>query len=293
MKIMKDFALYAHQNIENTAIPVEVSPKSLTEPGPLFDYHWHELMQFFYFQEGQADIYCNGHRISTRAGDLVVINSNELHYGENQGNRLSYFIIKFDYAFLFSDHWDTCQYKYLNPLAQNKMVFKNLIRNDRDVLHHIKNIIDEMQVQSVGYELAVKANLFGLLTILIRKYAEKVYDKRQYEEHRQKITRYQGILDYIDQNYKERIDLAHLAEMANVTPSHFCRVFKTLTGKTFVEYLNQLRINKALSLLKESDYTITEVAMESGFDDINYFCRIFKKYKHCTPREIRVRDSLS
>jgi len=75
--------------------------------------------------------------------------------------------------------------------------------------------------------------------------------------------------------------------MSNISKYHFCRLFKQLTGKSAGDYICQLRINNALTLLRESDLNITEIAMASGFNDTNYFCRVFKKCQKSSPSKIR------
>ena len=91
------------------------------------------------------------------------------------------------------------------------------------------------------------------------------------------------VLNYIRKNYASRLTLADLADVLNLSPEHFCRLFHSITGKSPIDYLNYYRIECACELLSSSQKSITEVAYSCGFNDLSYFNRIFKRYKKVTP----------
>lgn len=95
------------------------------------------------------------------------------------------------------------------------------------------------------------------------------------------------MLEYMEDHYTDSLRLNQLAGLANMSSQNFCRVFKKLTGKSPMDYFNCLRINKASSLLLNSDLNISEIALAVGFDDSNYFSRIFKQYKKTSPSYLR------
>jgi AraC-like DNA-binding protein len=267
--------------------PVNVQRSEFEGHGPIFASHWHEQFQIMYFQQGEALIHCNSHPIKVESGDLVVINSKDVHYGENLCQRLVYYSIKIDLTFLFSNQLDICQTKYMLPLEQNQFFFKNQVGHDSELLKLIIQIITEYQEQQIGYELAVKASLYHVLVLLLRHHWQQTIDEMQEERKRIAVHRMLPVLDYVEHNYHEKITLKHLAAMANMSSYHFCRSFKKITGKPPNEYMNYLRITQAVALLKESNLNISEIAMTVGFNDSNYFCRLFKKYKQVSPSEIR------
>jgi transcriptional regulator GlxA family with amidase domain len=90
-------------------------------------------------------------------------------------------------------------------------------------------------------------------------------------------------LKYIADNYLEDITTSQLAKIANFSEYYFSSVFKKTTGMTVKEYIHHFRINKAEILLKSTNMTISEVAINTGFNDINYFSRIFREYKQVSP----------
>jgi AraC-like DNA-binding protein len=284
---MPNTALYHYMNMPDRAFLVDIFERRFQGPGPIFNQHWHAHLQFIYFTAGQAFITCNSRSFQVGAGDLVVINGNELHYGDSQSSEVLCYMIRIDFSFLLSNQVDSCQTKYINPLIQNQIAFKNLVRNDKDIVFCIKKMIAEYSSRDTGYELAIKASAYELIVLLLRGYLDKVYSEKEYEVIIRNIKRFQFIIDFLDKHYHEPIHTEQLAVMANISKYHFCRLFKQLTGKSAGDYIQQLRINNAIILLREGELNITEIALASGFNDTNYFCRIFKKYQKLSPSQFR------
>lgn len=84
-----------------------------------------------------------------------------------------------------------------------------------------------------------------------------------------------------------KICIKELVDQINISVYHFCRIFKQVVRKTALDYINGIRLEKAAALLKENDLNITEIALRCGFDSINYFSRLFKKYYNTTPTNYR------
>lgn len=259
-----------------------------TGPGLFFhQQHWHEYIQFMYFTKGEAVIYCNAKPIQVGLNELIVINSNELHYGKNLHYDLEFYCLKIDFTFLLSNYTDSCQTKYIAPLVQQLILFKNKISSDPQILGCFRQIIDEYFKREPGFELAIKGYIFNLLALLFRGFVEKTFTEKEYLTKVMSFKRFHPILEFIENHFTEDICLTQLAKLANLSPAHFCRIFKKITGESVTGYIHELRISKAYSLLIESDQNISEIALECGFNDINYFSRLFKKYKLIAPSQVR------
>ncbi len=94
-------------------------------------------------------------------------------------------------------------------------------------------------------------------------------------------------ITYIEKNYANQILLSDIAEVCGISPNYFCKIFKEETGKSFVDFLNELRINKAKELLLSTNLKSYEVAEKVGFSDYKYFSMIFKKYTGVSPRKFK------
>jgi len=94
-------------------------------------------------------------------------------------------------------------------------------------------------------------------------------------------------VSYIETHFTQSISIDELAALSNLSPRHFTRRFKETYGVTPKSYLINLRLDFACHLLQHNRSSITEAALLSGFSDINYFSRIFKKHRHMTPRDYK------
>jgi len=105
------------------------------------------------------------------------------------------------------------------------------------------------------------------------------------DEHN--IDRTNRAVDYIFRHYSRELTLEEVAEHLGMKPTYFSRVFKQATGRTFVEFVNRLRISKSCELLSDGDKPVTDVCFESGFNNISNFNRRFQQLKGMTPSHYR------
>jgi len=104
----------------------------------------------------------------------------------------------------------------------------------------------------------------------------------------QATGRVHKLMNYIQQNFREEITLQQAASVSGLQIHSFCRFFKTLTNRTFSDFLNQVRIGFAGKLLQQSDLPVTQIALECGYTNISYFNRCFKKINKISPKEYRI-----
>jgi AraC-like DNA-binding protein len=102
-----------------------------------------------------------------------------------------------------------------------------------------------------------------------------------------KSLRIAKVCDYLEENFKENISLNEVASLLGMSESAFSHFFKSKTGMTFTEHLNDMRIARACQLLSETDDTIAEICFNSGFNNLSNFIRMFKKRKGMTPNSYR------
>ena len=91
------------------------------------------------------------------------------------------------------------------------------------------------------------------------------------------------VLDYIELNYSEVIIVSELADICNFSDYHFMRFFKKYMNMTCIEYINNLRLEKAVELFEKGNTSILDVSLSVGFHNLSYFHRAFKKKYHMTP----------
>ena len=285
----KHASLREPMDMPNPNFPIKIHHIRSQENGKtLFSHHWHEHLEFLYFTSGKAIIECNSVPFSVSTGELVVVNSNELHYGLNISDvYLSYYALIVDISMLHSQSLDAVETKFITPITQNQILFQNVISHDEEINHCMTSLINELEEKELGYELSIKSNLYRMLTILLRKYVAHIQSIHDYHTRLNNLERFAPIFLHIETHYHEALTVELLADLAGLSRFHFSRLFKALTNRTLTEYINILRINKSMDLLRNAQMSISEIALSTGFNDIYYFSHMFKKLKKVSPSELR------
>ncbi len=268
--------------------PIKVHHTRFQERGHvLFPHHWHPHLEFIYVVEGEAMIECGSTPIHVHAGELVVVNSNELHYGVSLSDSLYYYALIADTSLLYSQAVDATETKFIAPMTRNRLLLKNEIGHNERAEACILAIVAELQHKEFGYELAVKSELYRLLALLMRGYVGTVLSQDAYAERIKNITRFDPVFKYIESHYQDELSVDLLADMAGLSRFHFSRLFKELCGRSVVEYITTTRLGRADELLRQGTLSVSEVAAATGFNDVYYFSRTFKKHKHVSPSSLR------
>ncbi|WP_373231118.1 helix-turn-helix domain-containing protein [Cohnella sp.] len=284
----KSAALREPMPMPDPSFPVKLHQCRANEIGStLFPHHWHEHMEFMYFMSGTATIECGSTSIQPQVGDLIVVNSNELHYGISTSSDLFYYVMIVDISLLHSYSVDAVETKFITPISQNRILFQNRISQDENITECIVSLIREMLDRELGYELSIKSHLYRLLSLLVRKYVAAATDLDQYRLRLRDLERLAPVFRHIDEYYPEKLTVQQLADQTGLSRFHFSRLFKQLTDKSLVEYINLIRINKSEELLRNTRMNISEIALATGFNDIYYFSRTFRKLKNVSPTQWR------
>ena len=98
------------------------------------------------------------------------------------------------------------------------------------------------------------------------------------------VRKIESVINYKAENYTQDLSLKELADYARISPSYFGNIFKKVTGKSAIDYLIEMRINKAKTLLLDG-FTVSETSRRTGFNDIFYFSRAFKRHEGISPRQ--------
>lgn len=241
------------------------------------DLHIHKEMELLFQESGRKTVIVNQHRYEMTGGDIILFNSNTPHKvishidsvdsyvqfrPETEANTLNSF-----QSFMIFCHG-------------NVFFFKNGSESNTAIRKCIQNLIEENEKKEFGYQAIIKNEIAKLLTLL-QRYNILENQTLQYKPW------FLSSLYYIEEHFNEDILLSDICAKANVTPTHFCRVFREATKTNFSNYLNYVRISKAESLLLETKDSISDIATQTGFSSIAYFSKVFKQYKYCTPGEYR------
>lgn len=148
----------------------------------------------------------------------------------------------------------------------------------------------ESSEREQGFNLMIRSSVYQIIARLVRDGALRNPDG---EVDSAAVGKLRSVFDFVEKNFASPITLEDAAATLGLNPSYFCRIFRTVTGLTFTEYLSSVRIARSKQLLQTTSESITDISMDVGFASVNYFNRIFKKTVNCTPtvyRRLRYRN---
>lgn len=251
--------------------------------------HWHTEVEILYFIRGTAKQQVNDYFFIAEAGDIVIINKNQLHSTYSyEGEKCDILVIMFDtYSVLeSSDEKDEHSAAFF---YSSSIRYKNPIKPCQDpkmqILECLNLINEELIIKSDSYRFIITSHLYKLTYLLTQ---QSLYDVFHINENslRKVKQMLQNTFKLIDDSYYENISLKRAAASSNLSIPHFCKIFKEATGMTFNDYLSFYRVNRSERLLA-SDKSITEIALECGFGSLSTFIRNFKKHKKIPPSEYK------
>ena len=180
--------------------------------------------------------------------------------------------VNFDPEYIKTFYWNL-----IYEINMIRISIKSLEVQDKEMSHDISSL----------YRMIDQATQINELQSLLSEAAMSVVHRINKYNKKNINQILQNAIDYIRENYTMSITLNELAEHTYVSTYYLSRMFKKELGKNFVEYLNEVRIDKAKELLKGNQYKTYEVAELVGIQDPHYFSKIFKKYVNMTPTEYK------
>ena len=249
--------------------------------------HLHTETEFLYVTQGRVTVECAGNTFDVNKGEtlmvsrsiphatshtkdiptasiLLQVNLEKFNCGENK-------MLQNILGFLNENRYPYYTFKVNNPITE-------------EINACISEMLREKTINAVGKEFYIKSCVYRLSGILHRN---RILDDYFSDIDIKGLNRLQPALLYIDRHLKDNITLESLAETVHLNPEYLSRMFKKITGKNIFSYINYIRINNACKLLVDTDMSVLEIAMESGYSSISNFNRYFLKIKDCTPSAYR------
>ena len=241
--------------------------------------HVHSYYEIFYLLSGKCRFFINHTIYVLNKGDIIAIEKGALH-------KSTYLEVKSHERIVinFTDQFASSLYDEFGKELVLKC-FKNphmtIPASRREYVDDLMQKMElEYKTQDMFSERLLKNHLYELLIFLIRC---QEFQYNAIEELDAADEAIQRVAKYICMNFHTPITLADAAKQANMSPSFFSRKFKRTTGFGFKEYLNNVRLKEASTLLLETNDSITDIALRCGYNDSNYFGDVFKKIKGMPP----------
>lgn len=255
-----------------------------------FKAHTHDFSELVIILSGTALHIVNGCEYHLKPGDTFIIHK-DVNHGYMNVDGLVYANIMYESA-IIQNLTDLKKLRgfqalfYIEPYYRRDQSFNCKLTLTSSQLKKAKALIDvlieESRLKVEGHKAMLSSYFTALIILLSRCYAENE------NEDNKKILQIAEAITYIEQNFLSNIALTQLSEMAHVSSRHFVRVFKKNYGRTPLDYAIHLRLDYAAKLIKETNLSISDIALESGFNDHNYFTRQFHKVYGIPPTRYRI-----
>jgi AraC-like DNA-binding protein len=252
-------------------------------------YHFHPEYELTYILDGYGKRYVGSHMEDFAPGDLVLLGPKLPHCwklvndGPDQA-RASAIVVQFDGAFLGEDFFNKNELQHIKKLFQKSTSGISFHSDTRASVNH--------QLQVLSKEKNHFRLLIGLLEVLQKLASTNDYvllDQNMMVAERSiaEQERINPVFAYLVENFRQPVSLDVAAGIANMTTNAFCKYFKKITRKTFMETIIEYRLNYAIQQLVQTDKPISEISFESGFGDVSHFYKMFKVKMGLSPLNYR------
>lgn len=248
--------------------------------------HWHKEIEIILIRSGIVNLGVSDDPIQAKAKDVIIIGSGEIHYvlASAQSERL---VFQFDFSFFqeltILKNTEYSLYDLFASIQNNSQLWSEKLHTE--VIELLEKIYEEYCAQREGYVYAIKGYLCMLVTLLYRN----LKDSKKQEQNHMDITSNRTlemmdqIFRYVEDHYSENMMLEDVADAVGFSTYYFTKFFKKNTGKTFITFLNEYRVEKAKWILLNEDISVNELIERTGFGSSKTFYRVFKQITGVAP----------
>ncbi len=276
---MRFLSYHERQTRGTFDFPIELYHVDSSHPRYEMPFHWHMETELLRVINGSFRLIADGEENVIEEGSSIYIPSGVVHGGTP--SNCVYECVVFDADRFFEDS-NICRERFSRALGGQQPVrmFSPASRGGTV----ISDVFRAMKAGETGYEFETTGSLWQLMGLLMRISASERPRMRVRTNHAEQLK---DVFRMIRSDYKKELTLDELAGCAGMSPQYFCRVFRSVTGHTPIDYLNYYRVECAAELLRGTDESITEIALSCGFSDSGYFSRTFRRHKGCSPSRYR------
>lgn len=254
-----------------------------------YPWHFHSQYEFIYVLESYGTRFVADNIDNFRPGDLVLLGTNLPHFWKSdeafhQGDpdlKVKAVILQF-HAELFREEFD----KY----ADFQTIKELLVQSSRGI-HFLPPTSEKAGrmileiLKTTGFMQVIR--FLELMYLLSKSKDFRLLATEAYRVDFNHPTndRLARVMFFVNQNYRQKISLEKVAEIAGYQNTAFCRFFREKTGKSFTDFLNEMRIGYACKLLIEGNYTVSQICYECGFNNLSNFNRTFKRITSFSPKD--------
>ncbi len=254
--------------------------------------HWHREYELVLLTKGKINLGINGNQFQLEEGGIVFFNSGDIHYivATPDSNR---FVYQFDMS-LFNESIvkKINLVERLNQVSQVSSLWSDDLR--LRVRKILLEIVEEENRQQSDMDFVIEGLMYQLVTLMIREFPKNSETKNSGINIKSKmiLETLNKVFLYVESNYENKMTLEDVAEAAGFSVYYFTRFFKKNVGQTFVEFLNNYRIDKAKWEIINTDASISAILNKVRFSSNKTFYRLFKKQTGISPKQYRIKYNI-
>ena len=246
-------------------------------------FHWHRAMELLFILNGKATVTMEGKKYRLKPLEFMVMDSAQVHdtvYAMPQTMGVCIHISK------------NYMRRYLPDieLMRFQCSLDSILPPQKESYTRLCELIKELTIlyfrQTPSYQLRSKAVVLQILAELVEHFGNRVSESLSVSGLH-KLTQLEQISQFVEEHHQEKITLQDGADELGLNKDYFCRFFKENMGISFIQYVNQVRVNHIYQDLLHTDGSIQEIMEHHGFFNQKLFYRMFKEIYDCTPVKLR------
>ena len=256
-----------------------IAPKVTWEGVP----HFHEDIEIMTIKEGQVAYFVNGKELLLRAGDTIVVNSNQIHYNMTVNGEVAKYVICILHPSILVNSI-TVEMQAVRPITENPDLPYLRFRYINEHTESIRNLV--LGMPDLRHDPFAITKQFYQIWDIIRKHAETLGATEDVVSD-PRIQSFKSMMHFISNNYQNQVTLADIAASGSISKSLCNTLFHQYVGESPINYLMHLRCRKVAELLRSGKIPMTEIASRTGFGGVSYMSETFRKFFEKSPREYR------
>ena len=247
--------------------------------------HWHDEFEIIYVRSGFLTVSISGESYIGKTGDAFVVSPGNLHLMGSQTGTVDYYTFLFPLKYISFRTDDMLDEKLLEPLNSGHLMICPRVKDTaKELCKQLIEIYEAKNDESVS-KITTQVRTKIILLQFILEMWKKGFVIENDTSGRNTIEK--EMVSYIQQNFTGKISLREFGEQFHLSEKYISRYFKEHFHITLSQYVTYLRLEHAKQLLQDTDIPVTDVAMQSGYQNVSYFIRSFQKAYAVSPLKYR------
>jgi AraC-like DNA-binding protein len=247
--------------------------------------HWHNEFEINFILQGSAEFTCEDKKFISNKGDIIITQPNLMHsiYPYNNITQV-YDTLVFSPDIFGINESDRYMHECIQPLVKGDIRVPMHITPKHPYYNDFRTIVENIfscaKGDSPQLDMLMRSEIIRLFWLLET-------ESENFSKHYEQNENIRMALEYISNNFKEKITIQQLSDTVHLSPSYFMSQFQKCVGVSTGEYISQFRINQACKMIIDTHKNISEIAFDCGFYNISNFNRQFYKIVGCSPTQYK------